>query len=117
MFDPNVTVPENQAGTVWGEEDYAPHTGTPNLAQVPFSHWFDGLPAVQSNVPYGEAQQAFQDRMLTDHSQVNYVPDSVRLYQHVSEGVEIDFVTGRGSAYAGVDPGENLQYLVNGTNA
>lgn len=117
-FNPQPDTPPNQGGTVLVADGNDPgQSNYPNLAQVPVTHWYDGQNPVGSGVPYGDAQQAMQERMMVDHSDTNYVPDSIRLYQHVSEGQANEFIIGRQSAYAGVDPGENLQYLVNGTNA
>jgi len=58
-----------------------------------------------------------QNRLIADHSAVNYVPDGIRLYQHYSEGMAAEWVVGRMPQNAGVDPGEELAYLVNGTNS
>lgn len=118
MFDPSVDTPANQTGTVWAQlEDFAPLSNQPNLAQVPVSHWFNGQAAVPTNVPYQVAQQTMQDRMMQDHDDVNFIPDSIRLYQHMSEGLSIEWPVGRMPQNAGVDPGEELQYLVNGRNS
>lgn len=118
IFDSQVDTPGYQAGTVWPTpENFAPLSNQPNLAQVPVSHWFAGVAPVPTNVPYGVAQQQMQDRMMVDHSATNYVPDSIRLYQHATEGMVVDWEVGRMPQNAGVDPGEDLQYLVNGTNS
>lgn len=118
LFESRVVTPSAQMGTVWPRpEDFAPLSNMPNLAQVPVSHWFNGVTPVPSNVPYGVAQQEMQDRMMVDHSDTNYVPDSIRLYQHVTEGMAALFTVGRMPQNAGEDPGQNLQYLVNGTNS
>lgn len=117
-FNPQPDTPPNQAGTVLVAESNDPgQSNYPNLAQVPVTHWYDGQAPVGSGVAYGQAQQAMQERLMIDHEDTNYVPDSFRLYQHATEGQANEFTVGRPSAYAGVDPGENLQYLVNGTNA
>lgn len=117
-FNPQPDVPPNQGGNVLvADSSTAGQSGYPNLAEQPVTHWYNGQNPVGSGVPYGQAQQAMQERMFVDHADSNYVPDSFRLYQHASEGQVNDFLIGRPSAYAGVDPGENLQYLVNGTNA
>lgn len=118
MFDPSVDTPDHQTGTVWQTpSDTAGQSNQPNLAQVPVSHWYSGEEAVPSSVPYGVAQQAMQDRMMIDHTDANYVPDSIRLYQHASEGMLAEWNVGRMPQNAGEDPGDNLQYLVNGRNS
>jgi hypothetical protein len=95
-FNPVPETPSNQAGTVWAYEgEYAGPSNQPNLAQVPVSHWYNGQPAVPSGEPYGRAQQAMQERFMVDHSDTNYVPDGIRLYQHASEGQRNEFNIGR----------------------
>ena len=117
-FNPQPDTPPNQGGTVLvNDSSTAGQSNYPNLAQVPVTHWYNGQAPVGSGVPYGQAQQAMQERLMIDHADTNYVPDSIRLHQHATEGQANEFIVGRPSAYAGVDPGENLQYLVNGTNA
>lgn len=117
-FNPQPDTPPNQGGTVLSGIPTDPgQSNYPNLAQIPVTHWYNGQDPVGAGVPYGQAQQAMQERLMVDHADSNYVPDSIRLYQHASEGQANEFTVGRPSAYAGVDPGENLQYLVNGTNA
>lgn len=118
IFDPSVSTPGMQTGTVWtAPSDFAPHSNQPNLAQVPVSHWFNGVTPVPSSVPHGVAQQEMQDRMMVDHAAGNYVPDSIRLYLHATEGMLTEWNIGRMPQNAGVDPGEELQYLVNGNNS
>ena len=117
-FNPQPDTPPNQGGTVLVNDDPgAGQSGYPNLASEPVTHWYPGQNPVGTGIPYGQAQQAMQERLMVDHSDSNYVPDSIRLYQHATEGQANEFTVGRASAYAGVDPGDNLQYLVNGTNA
>jgi hypothetical protein len=109
--------PAATAGTVWGENPQgASPSGQPMVGQ-PISHWYDGQAAVPSGVPYARAQQAMQERMMVDHSDSNYVPDSIRLYQHATEGQANQFVIGRMPQNAGVDPGPSLGYLVDGQNS
>jgi hypothetical protein len=117
-FNPQPIVPPNQTGDVLTyETEHAPQSNLPNLAQVPVSHWYDGQPPVPSDVPYGIAQQAMQERLMVDHADTNYVPDTIRLYRHATEGQQNDFLIGRMPQNAGEDPGANLQYLVAGTNS
>jgi hypothetical protein len=118
-FNPVPETPGNQTGTVWGyEPEHAGPSNQPNFAQVPVSHWYDGQPSVPSGVEYASAQQAMQERMLVDHSAVSYVPDSIRLYQHATEGQKNEFVVGRPSMFAGSEiPDGPLKGLANGHNA
>lgn len=118
MFDSVVHTPSQQTGTVWPTpQDFAPLSNMPNLAQIPVTHWYAGVAPVPSSVPYGTAQQEMQNRMMVDHADSNYVPDSIRLYLHATEGMLAEWNVGRMPQNAGEDPGENLQYLVNGTNS
>jgi hypothetical protein len=120
-FNPQPDVPANQAGTVWGNEASEPagQSSQPNLAQIPVSHWFDGQSSVPSGEPYARAQLAMQERMMVDHSTgTTPPPDSIRLYQHFSEGQINDFVIGRSPVAAGASiPEGPLAGLQNGRNS
>lgn len=118
-FNPVPDTPPGQEGTIWNDlqDDEASQSGQPNLAAVPVSHWFPGQHAVPSGVPYGTAQQAMQERMMEDHSVVNYVHDSIRLYQHVSEGQANEFVEGRAPIARGTVLPADAQFLANGRNS
>jgi len=98
------------------EED-GPQSDYPTLATQPFHHTYDGQLSVPSGEPYGRAQQAMQERMMVDHSDSNYVPDEYRRYLHATQGQNNQYVVGRMPQNAGVDPGPDLQYLVNGQNS
>lgn len=114
IFDPQPTPPAKQGGDVWMPGEVGFVSGD----QVqPITHWYAGQLAVPSNVPYGTAQQVMQDRMMADHMPVNYRRDSIRLYQHDSEGETISYVVGRTSQEAGESLPESVQYLANGQNA
>lgn len=118
VFRPKVDTPADQTGTVWPTPvEFAPLSNQPNLAQVPVTHWYSGDGPVPSSVPYGIAQQEFQNRFIADHAKSNYVPDGIRLYQHATEGMLAEWNVGRMPQNAGVDPGEELDYLVAGTNS
>lgn len=117
-FNPQPDVPPHQTGTVLiNETDNAGQSHAPNLAQIPVSHWYNGQPPVPSDVPFGVAQQAMQERLMVDHSDTNYVPDTIRLYLHATEGQRNDWLIGRMPQNAGEDPGEHLKYLVAGKNS
>jgi len=119
LFNPAIDTPAGQAGDVWGmtDNDFLGSSGYPNLAQVPVEHWFAGAPAVPSGVPYGQAQQAMQDRMMLDHAQSNYVPDSVRHYVHATQGQVRAYEVGRMPNGADIDlSGSEAGYLANGKN-
>lgn len=118
-FNPVPDLPANQTGTVWGyEASHAGQSNQPNLAQVPVSHWWDGQPSVPSGEPYARAQQAMQERMMADHSAASYVPDSIRLYQHATEGQVNEWQIGRMPQAAGATiPDGPLAGLQNGKNS
>lgn len=119
-FNPQPDVPPNQAGTVLAQ-DTPFHGGglnQPSLAAQGISHWYNGQPAVPSGVPYARAQQAMQERFMIDHSDANYVPDSIRLYQHATEGQANEFVIGRMPVAAGQTISDGpLAGLANGKNS
>lgn len=117
-FRPVIDTPPHQEGTIFVAEDNDPgQSGQPTLANQPLRHWYNGQPPVGSGIPYGQAQQAMQERLMVNHADSNYVPDSIRLYQHATEGQANQFIVGRMPQNAGEDPGDHLQYLVNGTNS
>jgi len=119
IFNPVPDVASGQQGTVWGEDNLsAGPSNQPNLAQIPVSHWWNGQPAVPSGEPYARAQQAMQERMMLDHENVNYVPDSIRLYQHATEGYRTEWNIGRPSQFAGEEITDGpLAALQNGHNS
>jgi hypothetical protein len=117
-FNPVPDVPASQAGTVWTADESSPgQSNLPNLAQIPVSHWYPGAPSVPMGLPHDITRQTFQERFLEDHSQVAYVPDTIRLYTHASEGQANEFNVGRSPVNAGLDPGQGLQNLVMGRNS
>ncbi len=117
-FNPVPDTPANRAHSLLTGTNESPgQSGYPNLAEQPIHHWYDGQASVPSGVPKATAMQAQQERMMRDHSDVNYVPDTTRIYHHATEGQANTFTIGRMPQNAGVDPGENLQYLVAGDNS
>jgi hypothetical protein len=120
-FDPQPVVPQTQRGTVWADPQavaHPPQSNMPNLAQVPVCHWFAGQAAVPSAVETAVRMDAMADRMMIDHSVTNMVADSIRLYQHFSEGQENQWVVGRLPVAAGaVIPDGPLAGLQNGRNS
>ncbi len=117
-FNPVPTPSHDLTGTILTDELEDPaQSNQPTLASVPATHWYNGQPAVPSGEPYARAQLAMQERMMVDHEDTNYVPDSFRRYLHATQGQNNQFVVGRMPQNAGTDPGEPLQYLVNGNNS
>lgn len=116
IFDNAVTPPSAQSGDVWNPAEaltVSQVVGSP----APVAHWFNCEPAVPSSVPYGTAQQTMQDRLMVNHSFINYQADSVRLYQHESEGVSIGWEPGRMPQHSGESVGDNESYLMMGRNS
>jgi hypothetical protein len=113
-FDPRPDTPDYQAHDAWMpvEDGFASGESVQDIR-----HWYDGQLSVPSNVPYGVGQQAMQERMMADHAPVNYRRDSIRLYQHESEGNSIEYVPGRMPQNAGSSLPEDVQYLANGRNS
>lgn len=117
-FNPVPTPEHGQTGTILtNDTELSVQSNQPTLASQPIHHWYDGQPAVPTNVEYPNAQLAMQMRMMEDHSDRNYVPDQYRRYTHATQGQNNQWVPGRMPQNAGADPGENLQYLVNGSNS
>lgn len=113
-FDNKVTVPAGQSGDVWNATEAGFQSGF-DVERT--AHWFNGHPSVPSNVPYGVAQQEMQNRMLEDHGFIHYRPDSIRLYQHATEGEQISYEVGRMPQNAGQTVSDDVAYLVMGTNS
>lgn len=117
-FNPVPDTPPNQGGSVLNQDAPFHSAGTPNLADVPIHHWYDGQAAVPSNVETASRMQAMQERMMVDHADTNYVPDGIRLYQHASEGQANEFQVGRMPVAAGATiPDGPLAGLGNGKNS
>lgn len=117
-FNPQPDTPPNQAGTVFGDPgETPPQSNLPSLAGQPVKHWYNGQEAVPTNVETATRMDAMAERMMVDHSDTNYVPDSIRLYQHATEGQQNDFIVGRAPREAGaVIPDGPLAALANGRN-
>lgn len=122
LFNPVPETPAAQTGTVWQYEPVnAGQSGYPNLAQVPVTHIYNTPPPAGPGVPRVSAMQWMQDRMVEVHAQANYVPDSIRLYQHATEGQDNQFIVGRMPVAAGATiadgPLAGLQYGRNSYDA
>lgn len=94
--DPFTPVPpgadQGYPGDVWQPQDVSQQSPV----QVgPRSHWAQLADPVPSGVHSWEADQAATDRMLANHSAVEYRPDSYVPYKHATQGLSIQFVDGR----------------------
>jgi hypothetical protein len=120
-FNPQPDVPAGQAGTVWSDPQAVsapPQSCMPNLTQQPVSHWYNGQAAVPTSVETATRMDAMADRMMIDHMDTNMVPDSIRLYQHSTEGQENQWIVGRMPVAAGATiPDGPLAGLQNGRNS
>lgn len=115
--DPFTPVPEGvtpAAFTMWQPQDPQVHS---EMVQRPFSHWGYLQQPVPSSVPSEVAGIAATTRMIHNHSQVDFRPDTYVPYKHATQGRSIDFVPGRGSTESGETITDDMAYLVMGTNA
>ena len=99
---------------VWQPEDVSVHT---EMQATPFDHWAHVRPPVGSNIAQSASVLAEQARMLANHAQVDYRPDTSRKYRHASQGRSIEVTAGRMPWQAGEDVPDGSAYLQAGTNA
>lgn len=99
---------------VWQARDPSAHT---EMQQRPISHWGYLQDPVPSSVPSETAGIAATARMLANHSQVDYRPETYVPYKHADQGRSIEFIRGRGSMESGETITDDMDYLVMGTNA
>jgi hypothetical protein len=118
-FNPQPDVPRDQAGTVLSQEQpFHSDFTQPSLAAQPITHWYNGQAPVASGVETASRMQAMQERMMVDHSDTNFVPDTARLHQHATEGQSNEWQIGRMSQWAGETiPDGPLAGLANGHNS
>lgn len=116
--DPFSPAPQVEAGAVAGDvfeaEDVAAHS---EMQQAVIDHWGHLQAPVPSNVPRETAGLAATARMLANHGQVLYRPDTYAPYKHADEGRSIEFVGGRMPWQAGETVPDEMAYLVMGKNA
>jgi hypothetical protein len=112
-FSPAPTGVAPAAFDVFQPEDV---TGQSGMRAPGVSHWGYRSAPVPSSVPSEIALQVHTDRMLADHSRVEYRPDAYPNYKHATEGRSIEWIPGRGSFVAGESVPEGSSYLVMGTN-
>jgi hypothetical protein len=114
IFNPVPETPENQGGDAWMPRDASAYS---DVQQRPFSHWAGLEEPVPSNVHLTEANQAATDRMLENHSRLDYVPDLYPPYLAAGMGRSIEWITGRTSLEDTDSVPDNMSYLVAGKNA
>jgi hypothetical protein len=116
--DPFNPVPAQEAGAVAGDvfqpEDVPVHT---EMRQDVIDHWGHLQAPVPSNVPRETAGLAATARMLANHSQVLYRPNTYAPYKHAEQGRSISFTDGRMPWQAGETVPDDMAYLVMGKNA
>lgn len=95
-------------------EDVSVHT---ELQARPFSHWGNLQAPVPSSVPREVAGIAATTRMLANHGQVDFRPDTYPTYKHADQGLSIEYIGGRAPAIAGESVPDEMSYLVAGKNA
>jgi len=99
---------------VWTPEDIPTHT---EMQDRPVDHWAHLQPPVESAVPGEVAGIATTVRMVHNHAQVDYRPDSYPNYKHATQGRTYRFVPGREPWQAGESVADTMAYLVMGKNA
>lgn len=102
------------AGDVYQPEDYSAQS---EMRQRPIEHWGHLQAPVPSSVPSEVAGLAATARMLENHRQVDYKPDSYPLYKHAEQGRSVEWTQGRMPWQAGEAVSEEMSYLVMGKNA
>jgi hypothetical protein len=115
--DPFTPMPEGvtpAAYDMWQPQDASSHSP---MQQRPFSHWGYLQQPVPMAVPSETAGIAATARMIANHSQVDFRPDTYVPYKHADQGRSIDYITGRGSTESGETISDDMAYLVMGTNA
>lgn len=106
--------PAAVAGDVFQAEDISVHT---EMQQMPIDHWGHLQAPVPSSVPREVAGIAATTRMLANHGQVLYRPDTYAPYKHAEQGRSIEYVGGRMPWQAGETVPDDMAYLVMGRNA
>jgi hypothetical protein len=101
-------------GDVWQPADLPVHT---EMRVGPRPHDTPLQPPVPSNVHQDQANRAATDRMLANHSVVDFRPDRNPVYRHADEGRHIDWYAGRMPTDAGITVPDNASFLVAGKNA
>lgn len=115
--DPFQPAPEGvqpAAYDVWQPEDVSVHT---EMQDRPVSHWAHLQPPVPSSVPGETAGIATTARMIANHAQVDYRPNSYAPYKHAEQGRLIEFTPGRMPWQSGESVPDESAYLQAGTNA
>jgi hypothetical protein len=105
---------QGSTATVWQPQDLPVHT---DMRVGPRPHSTPLQPPVPSNVHGFERDNAATARMLANHALVEYRPDKYPTYKHATQGVSIDWYTGREPRDAGISVPDNASFLVMGKNA
>lgn len=110
-FDPQPDTPSAQAHDLWQPQESSAHT---EMVQRPFSHWGDLLPPLPMNVKQEYVHTVATERMIANHSVVDYRPDTSRYYKNATQGRSIEYVDGPAPQLAGVS---GPDFLLAGTNS
>ncbi|MER7953064.1 hypothetical protein ABTY59_37365 [Streptomyces sp. NPDC096079] len=114
VFDPQPEGVRPAAFDVWQPEDVTVHT---DMQPRQFGHWAAVRPPVGSNIVSTLSGVLDTARMVANHSQVDYRPDSYQPYKHDSQGRSIEVTAGRMPWQTGEDVPDGSAYLQAGTNA
>lgn len=110
-FDPRPQTPAGQGHDVWQPTDDTGHT---SVAARPFSHWTNLVPPLPMNVKPEYVHVADTERLIANHSVVDFTPDTSRKYHNATEGRSIEFIDGRMPQLTGI---EGPEFLVAGKNS
>lgn len=111
LFSPEPQTPSGQNHDVWQPADATGHT---ELAARPFSHDANLLCPLPMNVDPRYVHTVAQERLIANHSVIDYRADSSRYYKNATQGRSIEFIDGSAPQLAGVD---GPDFLVAGTNS
>lgn len=110
-FDPQPQTPSGQSGDVWQPTE---DTARSDLSVQPISHWANLRAPLPMNVRQEYVHTAAQERIIANHSVVDYRMDPSRYYKNATQGRSIEFIDGPAPQLAGIDGPE---FLVAGQNS
>jgi hypothetical protein len=110
-FSPQPDTPSGQAHDVWQPQDQLGHT---EYVPQPITHWADLQPPLPLNTKTEYVHTVAQQRLIQNHSVIDYRMDPSRYYKNATQGMSIEFIEGPAPALAGVEAPE---FLVAGKNS
>lgn len=110
-FSPEPETPGGQAHDVWQPQDIGPQSQMPGPV---ISHDGQLLNPLPMNVEPRYVHTVAQERLIANHSVIDYRMDPSRYYKNAGMGHSIEFVDGPMPQLSGIDGPE---FLVAGTNS